>query len=246
MDLITDGINWIANPANWQGRDGIPTRLLEHVGLSGVSLLVAMAIALPIGLAIGHTGRGATLAINIANLGRALPSLAVIAVAGSVTVLLDPQLGFKLYSTLIGMVVLATPPILVNAYAGITGVDRELVDAARGMGMREVQILRRIEIPIALPVIVGGIRSGAVQIIATATLGAIFGSGGLGRYLIDGISQGAASPGKIFGGVILIAGLALFTEGAFVFAQRRMISPGLRASGPEAAARSGSGQAAGA
>jgi osmoprotectant transport system permease protein len=224
---MTEVIAWLTDPVNWQGRDGIPTRLLEHVELSAASLLLAILIALPIGLFIGHTGRGANLAINLANLGRALPSLAVIAIAGSFTVLIDPQLGFKLYSTLIGMVVLAAPPILVNAYAGISGVDRELVEAARGMGLRERQILRRIEIPIALLVIIGGIRSGAVQIVATATLGAIFGGGGLGRYLIDGISQGAAAPGKIFGGVVLVAGLALATEGAFAIAQRRLASPGL-------------------
>lgn len=225
MELIGETVAWLTDPAHWQGRDAIPLRLLEHVELSAVSLLLAIAIALPIGLAIGHTGRGANLAINIANLGRALPSLAVIAIAGSITVLFDPQLGFKLYSTLIGMIVLAAPPILVNAYAGVSGVDRELVEAARGMGLRERQILTRIEIPIGLPVIVGGIRSGAVQIVATATLGAIFGGGGLGRYLVDGISQ--ADNGKIFGGVVLIAALALATEGAFALIQRRLTSPGL-------------------
>jgi osmoprotectant transport system permease protein len=225
MELIGETVAWLTDPAHWQGRDAIPLRLLEHVELSAVSLLLAIAIALPIGLLIGHTGRGATLAINLANLGRALPSLAVIAIAGSFTVLLDPQLGFKLYSTLIGMVVLAVPPILVNAYAGVSGVDRELVEAARGMGLRERQILIGIEIPIGLPVIVGGLRSGAVQIVATATLGAIFGGGGLGRYLIDGISQG--DDGKIFGGVVLVAALALATEGVFALIQRLLTSPGL-------------------
>ena len=237
MDLIADGVGWLANPVNWQGRDGIPTRLIEHVQLSGVSLLLAIVIALPVGLFIGHTGRGANLAINLANLGRALPTLAVMAIAGSLTVLIDPQLGFKLYSTLIGMIVLAVPPILVNSYAGVSGVDRELVEAARGMGMRERQILARMEIPIALPVIVGGIRSGAVQIVATATLGAIFGGGGLGRYLIDGISQGAAAPGKIFGGVVLVAALALATEAVFALAQRALVSPGLVAPAPGGSSR---------
>jgi osmoprotectant transport system permease protein len=237
VDLIADGVGWLANPVNWQGRDGIPTRLIEHVQLSGVSLLLAIVIALPVGLFIGHTGRGANLAINLANLGRALPTLAVMAIAGSLTVLIDPQLGFKLYSTLIGMIVLAVPPILVNSYAGVSGVDRELVEAARGMGMRERQILARMEIPIALPVIVGGIRSGAVQIVATATLGAIFGGGGLGRYLIDGISQGAAAPGKIFGGVVLVAALALATEAVFALAQRALVSPGLVAPAPGGSSR---------
>jgi osmoprotectant transport system permease protein len=227
MNLVVATAAWLSDPANWQGRGSIPTRLLEHIALSGVSLALAIAIALPIGLWIGHTRRGATLAVNLANLGRALPSLAVIGLVLPITAALDPQNGFKLYPTVIAMVALAAPPILVNAYAGVAGVDPDFVESARGMGMTEAGILRRVEIPVALPVIAGGIRSGAVQIVATATLGAIFGGPGLGQFIVEAISQN--DDGKLFGGVVLIAALSLATEVAFAAIQRAATSPGLRA-----------------
>jgi osmoprotectant transport system permease protein len=235
MNLVTDTTAWLADPRHWQGSSGIPIRLLEHIALSGVSLLIAAIIALPVGLWIGHTGRGATLAVNLANLGRALPSLAVIGLIVPVTAAIDPQLGFKVYPTVIALVVLAAPPLLVNAYAGVSGVDRDLVEAARAMGMRERQILWGVEIPVALPVIAAGVRSAAVQIVATATLGAIFGGGGLGRYLVEGIAQN--DDGKIFGGVVLIAVLALSTELVFSIIQRRLTSAGLRREGAGADAK---------
>jgi osmoprotectant transport system permease protein len=219
-------IAWLTDPANWSGPNGIPVRLGEHVTISILSLLIASAIALPVGLWIGHTGRGSTLAINTANIGRAIPSLAAIGLLVPITQAIDPDLGFKVYPTLIAMVILAVPPILVNAYAGVSGVDRELVEAARGMGLRERQILRGVEMPIALPVLGGGIRSASVQVIATATLGAIFGFGGLGRYLVDGVAQN--DDGQLFGGVFLVAVLALTAEGAFALVQRLLTSPGLR------------------
>jgi osmoprotectant transport system permease protein len=226
MSVITETIAWLADPRHWQGTGGIPVRLLEHIELSAVSLVIAALIAVPVGLLIGHTGRGATLAVNLANLGRALPSLAVIGLIVPITAAVDPQLGFKVYPTVIAMVVLAAPPLLVNTYAGISGVDRELVEAARAMGLRESQILSQVELPVAVPVIAAGFRSAAVQIVATATLGAIFGGGGLGRYLVEGISQN--NDGMIFGGVVLIAGLALSTELVFSLIQRALTSPGLR------------------
>lgn len=232
MDLILQTAAWLTDPLHWQGADGIPVRLGEHVAIATISVVIALALALPVGLAIGHTGRGATLAVNLANLGRALPSLAVIAIVLPITSALDPQLGFKVYPTLIAMVALAVPPIMVNAYVGVSGVDRDLVEAARGMGLRERQILSRVEVPVALPVIAGGIRSAAVQVIATATLGAIFGYGGLGRYLVDGTDQ--RDYGKLLGGVVLVAGLAISTEAAFAFLQHFLTSPGLRTTrGPQ-------------
>lgn len=232
MELIQKAAAWLTDPVHWQGADGIPARLGEHVAISTVSVAIALVLALPVGLAIGHTGRGTTLAVNLANLGRALPSLAVIAIVLPITSALDPQLGFKVYPTLIAMVALAVPPIIVNAYAGVSGVDRDLIEAARGMGLTEPQILSRVEVPIALPVIAGGVRSAAVQVIATATLGAIFGYGGLGRYLVDGNDQ--QDYGKLLGGVVLVAGLAISTELVFAFLQHLLTSPGLRtARGPQ-------------
>lgn len=226
MNLVEATFAWLADGSNWTGPAGIPGRLWEHLALSGVSLAVAMAIALPVGIWIGHTGRFASLAVNAANIWRALPSLALIGIVLPITQAIDPQLGFKVYPTLIAMVVLAVPPILVNAQAGIAGVDRDLVEAARAMGMREGQIVRRLEIPLALPAILTGIRSAAVQVVATATLGAIFGSGGLGRYLVEGIAQ--RDDGMTFGGVVLVAGLALAVEGGFVLGQRLIRSPNLQ------------------
>lgn len=225
MNLIEQTAAWLSDSANWSGAAGIPTRLVEHLVVSMAALALTVAIALPIGLLVGHTRRGAGAAVNLANIGRALPTLAVITIVLPVTAAIDPQLGFKVYPTVIALIVLAIPPILVNTYVGISGVDSELIEAARGMGLRERQILRGVEIPVALPVLAGGIRSAASQIVATATLGAIFGGVGLGRYLVEGIAQN--DNGKIFGGVALVAVLSLATEGVFAIVQRRVTSPGL-------------------
>ncbi len=225
MSLIGETFAWLSDPVNWSGAAGIPTRVVEHLLVSGAALALAIAVALPLGLAVGHTRRGASLAVNLANLGRALPTLALITIVLPVTAAIDPQLGFKVYPTMIALVVLGIPPILVNTYVGISGIEPELVESARGMGLRERQVLRRVEIPIALPVLAGGIRSAATQIVATATLGAIFGGVGLGRYLVEGIAQN--DNGMIFGGVTLVALVSLATEALFAIIQRRVTSPGL-------------------
>ena len=226
MDFITETVRWLTDPAHWQGQDGIPNRVTEHLVISGLSLGIALAIALPVGIWVGHTGRFSSIAVNAANLGRAMPSIAIIAIVLPITTAIDPQAGFRFYPTLIAMVVLAIPPILVNAYAGISGVESELVESARGMGMREREILVRVEIPVAIPVIVAGIRLAAVQVVATATLGAIFASGGLGRYLVEGIAQN--DDPMIYSGVVLVAALAIATELVFALFQRLATSPGLR------------------
>ena len=225
MDLLTATAQWLADPLHWQGPNGIPARLLEHLFLSGVSLGIAALVAVPLGLWIGHTGRFSWLVVSSANAWRALPSFAVIGLLVPFTTRIDPSLGFTLYPTAVAMVVLAAPPILVNAYQGISGVERDLVDAARGMGMRERQILFGLEVPIALPVIATGIRLASVQVIATATLGAVFGFGGLGRFIVLGDAN--QDNGELFGGVVLVASLALITFGLFVLLERRLVSPGL-------------------
>jgi osmoprotectant transport system permease protein len=225
MDIFTATAQWLADPANWQGSNGIPARLEEHLALCAVSLLLAGLVALPLGLFIGHSGRFPWLIVSSANAWRALPSFAVIALLVPFTTAIDPDLGFKLYPTLIAMVVLAGPPLLVNAYQGVASVDRDLVEAARGMGMKERQILTGLEIPIALPVIATGVRSAAVQVIATATLGTIFGFGGLGRYLVLG--EDNHNNGELFGGVALVTALALATFGLFTLIEHRLVSPGL-------------------
>lgn len=225
MDLLTVTAQWLTDPINWQGSNGIPARLAEHVALSGVSILLASLVAMPLGLWIGHTGRFSWLIVSSANAWRALPSFAVIGLLVPFTTSIDRDLGFTLYPTLIAMLVLAGPPLLVNSYQGIAGVDRDLVEAARAMGMRERQILLGLEIPIALPVIATGIRSAAVQVVATATLGATFGFGGLGRYIVLGDAN--KNNGELFGGVVLVAALALTTLALFLLIERRLVSPGL-------------------
>ena len=183
-------IAWLTDPANWRGPGGIPVRVFEHLVISGLSLAIAVAIALPVGIWIGHSGRFGTAAVNVANLGRALPSLALIALVLPITVAFDNQLGFKIYPTVVAMVVLAVPPIMVNAYAGLAGVDTR-PDRGRPWDgpARERQVLTRVELPLAIPVMVGGLRLAAVQIIATSTLGRIFALGGLGRYIVDGTAR---------------------------------------------------------
>jgi len=230
MDFIGEVVAWFADPGNWRGPDGVPIRLLEHVTLSAIPLAIAMLIALPLGAWIGHTGRAANLVINLTNVGRAVPSLAILAMA---TMLLNVplvELGLRRVSaevaTIIAMTALAIPPILTNTYVAISEVDRDLVDAGRGMGMRATQILRRIELPVGMPIILAGIRTAAVQVVATATLGAVFATGGFGRYIIDGIAQRRND--EVFAGALMVAGLSIATEVTFTAFQRRAVSPGLR------------------
>lgn len=225
MDIVNQTLAWLTDATHWAGPNGIPERLGEHIVISAISLLIALAIGLPIGLWIGHTGRHSKVAVNSANLWRALPSLAVIAIVLPITAQIDPDAGFKVYPTIVAMVVLAVPPIMVNAYAGLAGIDRDILEAARGQGMAERQILTGVEVPLAVPVIATGIRSAAIQVLATATLGAVFGFGGLGRYLVNGVSQN--DHGQIFGGVALVAGLVITAELVIAAIQRQLTPRGL-------------------
>jgi osmoprotectant transport system permease protein len=229
MDALSQTIAYLTDPQNWSGPGSIPVRLAEHVAISGISLIIALLIALPVGIWIGHTGRFTSLAVNSANIWRALPSLAVIAIVLPITAAIDPQAGFKVYPTIIAMVVLAVPPILVNAYAGVSEVDRDVLEAGRGMGMNERQLLRRVELPLSVAAIATGVRSASVQVIATATLGAVFGFGGLGRYLVDGLSNlSRGGIGQIFTGVILVSGLVLVTDFLLGLLERRLTPAGVK------------------
>lgn len=226
LGAIQEVAVWLTDPAHWIGPDGIPTRLWEHMTLAIAAVVVALFVALPIGLFIGHTRRGEVVAISLANLARAIPSYAVMVMALPLTLALDPRNGLTTYPILIAMILLAIVPILVNAAAGVRDIDPELVEAARGMGLRESEILRQVELPLALPVIVGGVRTSAVQVVATVALGAILGYGGLGRYLIDGIARREYD--RLWAGVVLIALLSIATELALAFLERRLTSPGQR------------------
>jgi osmoprotectant transport system permease protein len=232
--VIEQTLAWLTDPANWTGPDGIPTRMAQHVAISLLSVAVALAIALPIGLYIGHTGRLAFVSVNLANIGRAVPSYAVM------VLLFLPSIWFSqairvtgvdiaFLATFLAMMLLAIPPIVTNTHAGMRDVDRDLVEAASGMGMRGSQVLRRVEFPIALAVILTGLRIAAVQVVATATLGAIIGGGGLGRYLVDGLAR--RDYPRLYAGAILVAMLALAVEVGLGYAQRRVVSRGLTGRG---------------
>jgi osmoprotectant transport system permease protein len=215
-------IAWFGDPANWTGRDGIPNRLTEHLVMCVLSMVAALLVALPIGLYIGHTGRFATITVNIVNIGRAVPSYALMAVLYPLSiafVVAGPGADIAFLATFVAMVLLAIPPIVTNTWAGVQGVDDDLREAARGMGMRGRQVLLGLELPLALPVLLVGVRIAAVQIIATATLGAVFGGGGLGRYIVQGFAR--QDDARLWAGALLVAGLAILTELAFGWWIRR-------------------------
>jgi osmoprotectant transport system permease protein len=228
MDVVSDVISWLTDPAQWSGPDGIPVRTLQHLWYSLLATVIAAAIALPIGIFIGHTGRGALVAVNLTNLGRAIPSLGII-------ILMFTLVGFGIVPVLVALVALAIPPIVTNSYIGIRSVDRDVREAAEGMGMRGRQVLWQVELPVAMPLIMAGIRTSAVQVVATATLAAFVGLGGLGRYLIDGLSQRDLP--QVVGGAILVAVLSLATELVLGRVQTLVVSKGLAERGADAAVR---------
>ncbi|MBO4274301.1 ABC transporter permease [Microbispora triticiradicis] len=217
-------MNWLADffgdSAHWSGPDGIPVRLLEHLGYSAAAFLVAALIAVPLGMLIGHTGRGALLVVIAANAARALPTLGLL-----VLVVLLAGVGTVL-PVLVPLIVLAVPPILVNTYEGLRGVDADLRDAAYGMGLRGRQVLFRTLTPVALPLILLGLRLSAIQVVSTATVAAFVGLGGLGRFIIDGLATKAYS--SVIGGAVLVAALALAVQFGFLLLDRVVVSPGVR------------------
>lgn len=226
MEVLGETVAWFLDPANWGGSNGVPIRVIEHVGLSLLAIALSAGIALPAGLAIGHTGRGEAIATAVAGLGRAVPSYALL-------ILFVPFLGLGFASALPALVLLAIPPILVNTVAGLRDVDPETVQAGRGMGMTEGQVLRQVEIPAALPAIVAGLRTSAVQVVATATLAALVAGGGLGRYIVDGFAT--QRDDRILAGAVLVALLAFGTERLLTLAQRRFersAGPGVRGPDP--------------
>ena len=227
MDFLGQVLAWFTDPANWTGNNAIPLRLWQHLSLSAASLAAGLVIALPIGLYIGHTGRGARVAIAVSNIGRAVPSLGWLGIAYPITTGLFQRAGLGFLPAFIGLVALAIPPIVTNTHAGLRDVDPELREAARGMGMGELQLLMRVEVPVALAVILAGIRVSAVAVIATAPLAALVGGGTLGSYIIQGLDL--SDEVRVFAGAVMVALLAILTELAFAWLQRRAVSPGLAA-----------------
>jgi len=219
-------LSWLFDPANWTGVSGVPAQILAHMAYSLLSLAIAMAIALPLGIYIGVTGRGTMVIAGIANTLRALPSLGVLILAVMlVSLIFTNDLAYEIPAVLV-LVMLGIPPILTNTYAGIQATDPLAVDAARGMGYTPEQILWHVQVPCALPLVLSGIRSALLQIISTATIAAVVSLGGLGRFIIDG---GATSNyPEMIGGAIVVAAVALVVELLLVGLTVLVVSPGLR------------------
>jgi osmoprotectant transport system permease protein len=213
MSAISGAYDWLTTGANWQGEKGVWHRLAEHLYFSGVTLAVSCLIALPLALWLGHIGKGGGLAVNISNAGRAVPTLAVL-----VLLTLTPLGRHGDLPTFIALVLFAVPPLLTNAYIGMREVDRAVVEAARGMGMSGGQLFRRVELPLAYPMVMTGIRLAAVQVIATATLAAMAGKGGLGRIITAGFNL--QDTPQVVAGAVLVALLALLVEGVLAGAGR--------------------------
>jgi len=224
VSYVLELAGWLLSQTHWRGSDGIPTRVLEHLALSGSGLLIAALVALPLGLYLGHTGRGAFLAINAANVGRALPSFAVLALVLPLAFRLGLGLGY--WPTVLMLVPLGVPLILINTYVAIRSVEADPLEVARGLGMSEWQVLRQVELPLATGLIVGGVRNAAVTIVATATLGAIVASGGLGRYIVDGL--GRQEVGRLLAGALLVALLSNATELVFGLVEQLLVPEALR------------------
>ncbi|MGW8744573.1 ABC transporter permease [Streptomyces sp. NPDC055794] len=213
MTTLTAAWDWLTDPAHWPGENGITHRLVQHLVLTVVCLAVSCLIALPVALVLGHLGRGGALAVNISNVGRAVPTFAVL-----VLLLLTPVGRWGEGPTVVALVLFAVPPLLTNAYVGMREVDRGVVQAARGMGMTGRQMLFRVELPLSLPMVMNGVRIAAVQLVATATIAALAGGGGLGRIITAGFNL--ASTPQVVAGAVLVAAFALVVEGLFELAER--------------------------
>ncbi len=213
MSFLGRVFDWFTTAAHWHGSGGVPQRVLEHVRLSGASVLVAMLIALPIGLLLGHVRKGGVVAVNIANVGRAIPSFALLVLAQNV-------FGIGYRPAFIALVALAVPPIVTNTFIGVRDVDADAREAAVGMGMSGGQVLARVELPLALPLIVAGIRTSTVNVVATATLAALIAGGGLGRFIVDGLAQ--RDTPQAFAGALLVALMAVVAEVGLGLVQRRL------------------------
>lgn len=216
---------WLTTAAHWDGPDGVWARLAEHLEYTLIALAIALVIAVPAGAVIGHTGRGTGLVAGLANALRALPSLGLLVIL-ALWALGNLPVGIALQASSIAVLaVLAIPPILTSTYAGIAAVDPATRDAASGMGMTGRQVLLGVELPIALPLVVSGVRSGYLQAVATATIAAVVSLGGLGRYVLDGLAQ--QDYPKMAAGALLVALLAIAGDRLLALGGYLLTSPGI-------------------
>jgi osmoprotectant transport system permease protein len=211
--------HWFFTAGHWHGSDGIPHRVYQHMGISLLAVLAALIVALPFSLWLGHAGRGGFAAISIANAGRAIPSFALLVIGVEV-------FGIGAKPVFLALFALSVPPIVTNTYTAIRGVDPDVKQAAVGMGMTGLEVLWRVEIPTAVPLIFAGIRTAGVQAVATATLGSLVAYGGVGQYITDGIPQ--RDNVKVFAGALIVAVLSFLTEVVLAATQRAVTPRGLR------------------
>lgn len=223
MGVLSEAIGWLTTSSNYSGEDGIVARVIGHLLISSQAVLLAAIIAVPVGLYIGHRRRFEFLAVTVGNFGRALPSFGVLGLVFPFTFNIPGELGY--WATFFALFLLSIPPILTNTYVGVKGVDPDTIEAAKGMGLTGREILVSLEVPLAVPLMIAGLRTAAVAVVATATLGAYAGwEHGLGSFIRDGFSQGPIGRDQLLGGAILVAVLAIFTEVLFgIFA--RVLSP---------------------
>lgn len=217
--MIPDMLTYLGTASNWIGEGGIVLRLGEHLWYSLLAVLAALVVAFPLGLFIGHTGRGKLVLVSLSNVLRALPSLGIMT-------LLVLLMGLGLFPPLLALTLIAIPPILAGVYAGVANVDPLVVDSARAMGMKDSRIILQVELPLALPLVLGGLRGALLQVIATATIAAYVNLGGLGRYIFDGLAL--YDYGQVMVGAVLVTGLALLVDGLMALVLR-WVSPARRA-----------------
>ena len=204
MNLLQEAVRYLNDPFNWTKNGGILELLAEHLRISALAVLAAMALAIPVGMLLGHTGRGGGFTVALSNVSRAVPTLALL------TIFAVTPIGFGATATTIALAVFAVPPILTNTYVGFRSVDRDVVEASRAMGFSEWQVATRAELPLAAPLLMTGVRTAAVQVVATATLAALVAGGGLGSIITLGFRQ--QDYGAVLAGAILVAALAVLTE----------------------------------
>lgn len=215
MSPIQQAIQWLNDPLNWTNPDGIIARTVEHLEISGAAVALGLVVSWPIGIWLGHTGRGGGFVVAVANLTRAFPTVALL------TIFMVLAGGFGFQPIVVALAIFAVPPLLANAYLGIREVDPEIREAARGMGMSGLQVIRRVELPLAVPYLASGFRTAVVQVVATATLAAFVNGGGLGMIISRGFGLGIASgAGEIIAGGLVVIVLCLGLEGLLALAER--------------------------
>lgn len=227
MEILVDAFAWLTAPEQWSGANGIPARTLEHLQLSVVAILVAVLLTVPPALYLAHRRKAEFVASAVVNIGRAVPSFGIVVLAA--LLFLTWGVPIRFWSTVVALIALALPPVFTNTYSAIRNVDAATVEAARGMGLTERQVLLGVELPIGAPVILNGIRVAWAQVLATATLGAVVSSGGgLGRYIVDGFVVGRGGYDEVFGGAVLVAALTILGDRVFDLSERVTLSPGVR------------------